>query len=70
MTLKPTHDYGKPPEYPTSSMVPEEFWRKQVDGDPDNKQVITIETPDGPVKKEVVRGWTKPVHFDSDEADD
>jgi len=69
MTMKIPFEYGKPPQYPTSSMVPEEFWRKQPDGDPANTQTITIETPDGPEKRTVERGWTKPVHFDSDPGD-
>lgn len=62
--------YGGPPEYPTSQMVPPEFWRKEPEGDPDHKQVITIDTPDGPVQKEVEPGWTKPVSFTTDLDDD
>jgi len=62
--------YGGPPNYPTSQMVPPEFWRKEVAGDPDNKQVITVDTPDGPVQHEVEPGWTKPVSFTTDLNDD
>lgn len=69
MTMKIPFTKGAPPDYPTSSMVPDEFWRKQPDGDPDNTQTITIETPTGPEKRTVERGWTKPVSFTTDEDD-
>lgn len=58
--------YGGPPEYPTSQMVPPEFWRKEPAGDPDHKQVITIEKPDGVVQRDVEPGWGKPVNFTTD----
>lgn len=63
-------EYGQPPEYPTSQMVPPEFWRKEPDGDPDNKQIYTVEYPDGPRQREVEPGWTKPVNFTTDLNDD
>lgn len=59
-----------PPDYPTSQMVPPEFWRKQPDGDPANTQTITVETPNGPQKRTVERGWTKTVTFSSDPEDE
>lgn len=65
MTLVIPKEYGGPPEYPTSQMVPPEFWRKQPDGIPNNPQTITVETPDGPQKRVVERGWEKPVILDS-----
>ena len=65
-TEESTASYGGPPEYPTSQMVPPEFWRKQPDGDPDNKQVITIDMGGSTVQREVEPGWTKPVNFTTD----
>lgn len=62
-TEKPNAEYGGPPEYPTSQMMPPEYWRKQPDGDPDHKQYITVETPSGPQKREIERGWEKPVYL-------
>lgn len=70
MTYNPPHTYGKPPEYPTDQMVPKEFWRKETDGIADNPQVITIETPNGPVKREVERGWEVPVYLGPTEDDE
>lgn len=69
MTMKVEQHYGKPPEYPTSQMVPQEFWRTSAAADPANTQTITIETPAGPVKKTVQRGWNKSVTFASDPGD-
>lgn len=69
MTIKVPQTYGKPPEYPTSQLVPQEFWRKSEDGDPTYTQTITIDTPNGPVKREVERGWTKPVKFETEAGD-
>lgn len=54
--------YGGPPNYPTSQMVPPEFWRKQPAGDPDNKQVITVDYADHEVQHEVEPGWDNPVY--------
>lgn len=65
-------ELGGPPEYPTSSMVPPEFWRKEDSHGPggsDHGQYLTIETPDGLVKKPVEPGWNKPV-FVGDSDDD
>lgn len=63
--------YGGPPNYPTSQMVPPEFWRKEVAGDPDNKQVITVEKngPFDTVQHEVEPGWDKPVYVGPSEDD-
>lgn len=69
MTMKVEQHYGAPPQYPTSSMVSKEFWRTSAPGNPANTQTITIETPSGPVKKTVERGWTKPVKFETDPED-
>lgn len=69
MTVQVPQTYGKPPQYPTSQLVPQEFWRKSEDGNPAYTQTITIDTPNGPVKRTVQRGWTKPVSFTSDPGD-
>ena len=59
--------YGGPPNYPSSQQLPPEFWRSQPAGDPDNKQVITVETADGDVQHEVEPGWDTPVVFENNE---
>ena len=67
MTMVIPKEYGAPPQYPTASMVPAEYWRKQPDGIADNPQTISIEVAPGVLeKREVERGWDKPVTFDSD----
>jgi len=69
MTIKVPATYGDVPEYPTSQMMPREYWRKGTDGIPNNPQTITIETPNGPVKKVVERNWENPVYVGPSEDD-
>lgn len=70
------HDHselGGPPEYPTSQMMPPEYWRKEDSHGPggsNHGQYMTIETPEGLVKRDVEPGWGKPVHFVTDLDDD
>lgn len=66
MTMVVPQTYGGPPQYPTSQMVPREFWRKSSDAIDMNPQCITIETPTGPQKRAVTPGWDNPVTFTSD----
>lgn len=61
--------YGGPPRYPTSQMVPPEFWRKEPAGNPAHKQVVTVDYGDHQVQHEVVTGWNNPVTFSSDQGD-
>lgn len=61
--------YGDVPAYPTSQMVPREFWRHEPAGDPDNKQVITVDYGDHTVQHEVEPGWDNPVYVGPREDD-
>lgn len=65
--------YGGPPQYPTSQMMPPEFWRKQPAGDPNHKQVVTVDYGDHQVQHQVEPGWDTPVFIgnsDNDPEDD
>ena len=66
MTMQVTQTYGTPPEYPSDQMVPREYWRKSAPGIASNPQTITIETPTGPQKRTIDRGWEHPVDLSSD----
>ena len=65
---------GGPPQYPTSQMMPPEYWRKQDSTGPggtDHGQYITVDYGDHQVhKKPVQPGWDKPVEFVTDLNDD
>lgn len=63
MTVVVKFTNGGPPFYPTSELVPSEFWRKQPDGIADNPQTITVKNPDGTDGKRVIeRNWETPVY--------
>ncbi|QZE10447.1 hypothetical protein SEA_SCOOBYDOOBYDOO_101 [Mycobacterium phage ScoobyDoobyDoo] len=64
MTLVVPKEYGGPPNYPTSQMMPSEYWRKQPDGIPNNPQTISVEVaPHVLEKREVEPGWDNAVRF-------
>jgi hypothetical protein len=64
---------GGPPQYPTSQMVPPEFWRKENSTGPggeDHGQYLTVDYGDGQVHKRAVEpGWDHPVYVGPREDD-
>jgi len=63
-TQKSEASYGGPPEYPTSTFYPKEYWRKEKDADPNATQHQTIEISPGVFEKRLVEpGWDNPVVF-------
>lgn len=66
MTMVIPKQYGDQPQYPTGSMVPREYWRKQPGAITPNPQTISVEVAPGVLeKREVVPGWDNPVTFSS-----
>ncbi len=65
--------YGDVPAYPTSQMMPREYWRKQNSRGPggaDPGQYVTVDKGDGQVhKKPVQPGWNHAVYVGPSEDD-